>query len=183
MPHTFLGALHLGAAVFAMAVGATVLLMKGKGNRRHRQLGIAYAIGMLVTNATALMIYRLFGGFGPFHVFALVSLVGIVMGWRAIYQARAARTAGQMLKRAHHIEVHYYWITWSYAGLMAAAASEAITRLPAFSFVRDSGRSFGIGVAIATAAVIAGAAVLINGPGRRALAPFKRETGTPSVHP
>ena len=123
-------------------------------------------------NVTALMIYRLLGGFGPFHVFAIFSLLGIVFGWRATFKARAARARGDLKARALQIEIHYYWITWSYVGLLAAAASEALTRLPAFHFARAGGGYFGLGVAGATLVVVTIGAVIIHGRGRAALAPF-----------
>ena len=40
---------------------------------------------MLLLNATALLIYNLFGHFGPFHIAALVSLCTVVAGlWSAL---------------------------------------------------------------------------------------------------
>jgi len=166
---------HFVSALLAMAVGAAVLLLKPKGGKSHRRLGLVYVALMLTMNATALMIYKLFGGVGPFHVFAILSLVGIAFGWRAIYKARAARAQGQMLKRSHYIEVHYYWISWSYVGLLAAAASEAITRLPMFHFIRSGGLWFGLGVAGATLVVVGIGAWRINGAGRAALTPFRHK--------
>jgi uncharacterized membrane protein len=171
-----IGLVHFLAALLAMGVGATVLLVKPKGGRVHRRLGLVYVGAMLTVNATALMIYGLFGGFGPFHAFAIVSLVGLVFGWRAIFQARAARARGEMFNRARWIEVHYYWITWSYVGLLAAAASEAITRLPAFQFVRAGGARFGLAVAAATLVVCGIGAWRIFGAGRRSLDPFRPAT-------
>jgi uncharacterized membrane protein len=167
-----LGLLHFLSALLAMGVGAGVLLLTPKGGRRHRQLGLVYVSLMLVLNVTALLIYDLFGGFGPFHAFAIFSLLGIVLGWRAIFQARAARARGDLVARSRWIEVHYYWITWSYVGLLAAAASETITRRPAFHFVRAGGARFGIAVAAATLLVCGIGAWRIFGAGRRTLAPF-----------
>ncbi|OON70180.1 DUF2306 domain-containing protein [Hymenobacter sp. CRA2] len=65
MPHSFIGYLHLAAALLAMALGAVVLLNR-KGGRFHRRAGYGYVACMLTLNASALLIYRLFGGFGCF---------------------------------------------------------------------------------------------------------------------
>jgi uncharacterized membrane protein len=70
--YTWLSWLHIASALAAMLLGARVL-MAPKGTRAHRRSGCAYAIAMLLVNGTALAVYRLFGGFGPFHVAACVS--------------------------------------------------------------------------------------------------------------
>lgn len=126
-----IGTIHLGASVAAIVLGAAVLVQGPKGGRQHRQLGWAYVVAMLTVNATAFMIYRLFGGFGPFHIAAIISLTGIVGGVLAARSARTARLAQQAFRRAQRVERHYWWMTFSYVGLIAALASEAITRLPA----------------------------------------------------
>ena len=87
-----IGTIHLVASVAAIVVGAVVLMHRPKGGRRHRQLGWTYVVAMLTVNATAFMIYGLFGGFGPFHVAAVISLAGIVAGVLAARSARKART-------------------------------------------------------------------------------------------
>ncbi len=118
-----LGWIHTTFAVMAMVFGAAVVLRK-KGTRAHRTVGWIYVLSMLGLNVTALMIYRLFGGFGPFHVLALISMATIMMG---MYFA-IARPISEWLA------VHYRVMSWSYVGLLAAAASEAGTRIPAFRF-------------------------------------------------
>ena len=50
-------------------------------------------------NVTALMIYRLFGTFGPFHVAALVSLATLAAGVVTVVRRRPART---------WVEHHYF---------------------------------------------------------------------------
>lgn len=173
-----IGQLHLAAAVLAMFAGAAVLLAPGKGGRRHRRLGWLYAGAMLALNATALMIYRLFGGFGPFHAFALISLVGLVLGVRAGRQARSARLSMASQRRAQVAEHHYFWMTWSYVGLIAAFASETITRLPALRPVLGGGRMFGIAVAVATLVIVAIGSQWIRRGAAGALAPFRAAPAT-----
>ena len=167
---SILGQLHFASAVLAMLSGAAVLLLRGKGGRRHRQLGWLYAVAMLTVNITALMIYRLFGGFGPFHVMALISLTGILFGLSAGRTSRNARMAQATHRRAAYAERHYRWMTWSYVGLIAAFASELITRLPALRPVLGGGRMFGIAVGAATFVIVAIGAVWIQRAAKPALA-------------
>jgi uncharacterized membrane protein len=173
------GTIHLAASVGAIVLGATVLVQGPKGGTRHRQIGWAYVLAMLTVNATAFMLYGLFGGFGPFHVAAIVSLTGIVAGVLAARGARSARVAKQRFRRAHRVEGHFWWMTFSYVGLVAALASEAITRLPATRATGGgAGAVFGAAVGGATALVFAVGSYLIVTRRARALAPF-RATGTP----
>jgi uncharacterized membrane protein len=154
-----LGWLHTGCALAALASGAAVLLRR-KGTRWHRRLGWVYAGSMVALNATALLIYRLSGTFGPFHVAALLSLATVAVG---VLAAVRRQPADRWLVR------HYYWMTFSYVGLVAAAASEAATRL--------SSRTFWWAVAGASAAVMAAGAFLVKRRARTVLEPFRRPAG------
>ena len=167
---TLLGQVHFASAIASLALGAAVLLMSPKGTRRHRQVGWTYAVAMLVLNVTALMIYRLFGGFGPFHVAAIVSLAGLVAGITAAIKARSSRLDRDLAKRARWVERHYYWMTWSYVGLWAAAVSEVATRLPVFRPAPGAGLTFGIAVAAATLLVVGIGSRLIRSSAGRQLA-------------
>ena len=118
------GAIHLTFAVLALTFGLGMVLLR-KGTRRHRRIGWIYVISMLGLNATALMIYRLFGVFGPFHVAALLSLLTVIFGIIAPLRRRP---------RSNWVEHHAYWMSWSYVGLLAAAVSEVTTRVPASPF-------------------------------------------------
>jgi uncharacterized membrane protein len=168
-----LGVVHLVASVVSIILGAVVLVQGPKGGRRHRQLGWAYVVAMLMVNGTAFMIYRLFGGFGPFHVAAIISLTGIVAGVLAARRARTARVADQPFLRSNRVEVHYWWMTFSYVGLVAALASEAITRVPALRAVSGGGAMFGAAVGGATALVFAVGSYLIGTRRARSLEPFR----------
>lgn len=170
---SLLGQLHLASACIAIATGAAVLVIRPKGTRWHRWLGWLYAGSMLALNVTALLIYRLFGGFGPFHAAAIVSLIGVVAGVHAARRARSSRTAREMAARSVWVERHYQWMTWSYVGLIAAFASEAITRLPAFRPVFGAGRAFGIAVGVATLVIVAIGSAWIRRARAGALASFR----------
>ncbi len=167
-----IGLTHTVAAVAALILGAAVLLTR-KGTRRHRQLGWGYVVSMLLLNVTALMIYRLFGRFGPFHAGAIFSLVTVVAGTAAALGARQARVRRSAVERARALERHYQWMTWSYVGLAAAAVSEIATRVPALRPRPEQTLAFGITVAISTLLVVAVGARLIRRRRSPLLAPFR----------
>jgi uncharacterized membrane protein len=150
-----LGWVHTACAVAALVSGAAVLLRR-KGTAGHRRLGWVYVGSMVALNATALLIYRLTGAFGPFHVAAVLSLATVAGG---IVPAVRRRPAGRWLER------HYWWMTCSYVGLLAAAVSEVVTRLP--------GTAFWWAVVLPSALVIGVGAVVVGRRARGALAPFR----------
>jgi uncharacterized membrane protein len=169
-----IGTVHFVASLASLVLGAAILAQGPKGGARHRQLGWTYVTVMLTVNATAFMLYGLFGGFGPFHVAAVISLTGIVAGTLAARSARKARLAKQVFRRSHRVEVHYWWMTFSYVGLVAALASEAITRLPATRAVGGgAGAMFGAAVGGATALVFAVGSYLIVTRRARVLEAFR----------
>jgi uncharacterized membrane protein len=115
-----LGLIHVGFEMLALVFGLVIFCMT-KGTQLHRCLGYLYVVSMLGLNVTALLIYRVFGAFGPFHVLALVSLASVVAG---LVPACLKRPRGKWLRR------HYEAICWSYVGLLAATAAEIAVRLP-----------------------------------------------------
>ncbi len=129
-----MGLAHVIIALLAILFG-TLIIFARKGTPYHRWIGRAYFASMLALNATALAIYELFGGFGVFHWMALVSLATLIAG----YIPARTRTPGWMPR-------HAYCMSGSYVGLLAALASEILTRVPGFSM-------FG-GVALASTVVI-----------------------------
>jgi uncharacterized membrane protein len=118
MANSLIGYLHLASALLAMLTGAMVIL-KRKGSIFHKRVGYVYVGSMVAVNASAFLIYRLFGGFGPFHVLALVSLVSIAGGMVPALMRR------QILSWQHW---HYYFMNWSVVGLYAAFWAETFTR-------------------------------------------------------
>lgn len=150
-----LGWFHTICALLALASGAAVL-MRRKGTRSHRRLGWLYVGSMLALNGTALMIYRLFGGFGPFHVAAVASLLTVVAGIVPAYRRKPAKW----------VEHHYAYMAWSYVGLWAAAVAEVGTRVPGFQFWWA--------VMGGTFAVLGVGAVMIRRNRAGVLAPFRR---------
>lgn len=112
------GTVHVACSFLALAAGAVVFRLP-KGTRWHRTLGHVYAMGMVGVVATSLVIYRLTGHFGPFHVAALVAALTLAGGlWTVL--ARRPRKAW--------IGAHATWMSWSYIGLAAALVAESMTR-------------------------------------------------------
>lgn len=115
--HHTLGLVHTLIALAAMAIGAYVLVLP-KGNRKHRMVGYAYTIAMLLVNATAFGIYT-WGRPSLFHGFAAFSTVTVIIGvWKAY------KKNGE-----HWLASHYYFMTWSVVGLYCAFWAEVGTRL------------------------------------------------------
>jgi uncharacterized membrane protein len=149
-----IGWIHVAFALVALATGAVVLVRR-KGTRPHRRWGWVYALCMFGLNLTAFSIYRLFGGFGPFHVAAVVSAVTLVGG-----------ITSALRRRPGWVARHYRWMTWSYVGLLAALVSEVGTRVP--------GTPFWGAVLLASAVVIGAGGYLIRVRADATLAPFVR---------
>jgi uncharacterized membrane protein len=114
-----LGQIHFALAVLALASGAGAVMMR-KGTGIHRLIGFVYSVAMFGMLGTALLIYNLNGAFGPFHVLAIISLVTLIAGLVPVL----------LRSPAHWIEIHAFTMSWSYVGLLAAAAAETLTRLP-----------------------------------------------------
>ena len=123
--HTAIAHAHVIAAVAALLLGSIVFLNR-KGTRLHVQVGFGYVVSLLVMNATALGIYRLSGGPNAFHVGALFSLATVVAGWVPAIRRKP---------RDSWLRYHFEFMSWSYVGLVAAAVSEAGTRLPHAPFI------------------------------------------------
>jgi len=139
-----MGQIHLASAIVALAAGAWVVL-RPKGTATHRRIGWVYAFSMLTLNVTALMIYRLTGTFGPFHIAALLSLATLIAG---IIPAWRRRPAGKWLDH------HYFWMAYSYLGLLAATVAETATRVPSVqAFAGGPTPMFWIVVVLASVAV------------------------------
>lgn len=137
------GYIHFISAMAAIVTGALIFFI-AKGTRLHIQLGWAYVVSMVTLNGTGLMIYRLFGGFGPFHVMTLISLATLGMGYRAVRQRP---------RKPDWVLTHYHYMSWSYIGLIAAGASEAIVRVDVLRTAIQGGMNFGLAVFIASAVV------------------------------
>jgi uncharacterized membrane protein len=143
---TLLAQIHVATGLVALASGA-IVFFNNKGTQFHRRMGYVYVISMVALNGTALMIYRLFGRFGPFHVLALLSLLTIAVGFWPAYRKKPAAT---------WMKKHFRWMCGSYVGLAAATASEIIVRVPPAGFIQTRQMFFGLIIAASSAIGVAG---------------------------
>lgn len=119
------GIVHTLLASGSLLLGGTVLCLR-KGTRLHRLIGIGYVFCLFGVNVTALTIYDGPGGFGVFHIFAILNLSLLLVGFSAAFFKRP-RTAW--------VHNHYYFMAWSYVGLCAAAGAEIAVRIPGVSML------------------------------------------------
>lgn len=119
-----LGLIHISFATSSLLFGGLVVARQ-KGTFTHKINGRLYVLSMVGLNGTAFLIYDLFGYFGPFHYLALASLTTIVAGMIPVIRKRPKKS---------WLYQHAYIMSWSYAGLLAAGATEITTRLLNFSF-------------------------------------------------
>jgi hypothetical protein len=74
---------------------------------------------MLIADGAALLIFQFTGKFNIFHIRAILNLVCIIAA--VIPVLRSPRQPNWQNQ-------HYYWMSWSYVGLLAAAATELVVR-------------------------------------------------------
>jgi uncharacterized membrane protein len=115
---TLPGAIHTVLAAAGIVIGL-VQLLRRKGDPVHRALGYAFVYAMLVADGAALLVFQFTGRFNILHVGALANLVCIIFA--IVPVLRSPRPSNWKLH-------HYYWVSWSYAGLLAAAATEFVVR-------------------------------------------------------
>ena len=161
---TSLGRLHLATALVALVSGGW-MLWRPKGTPSHRRIGWLYVASMLTLNGTALLIYRLTGRFGPFHIAALISLSIMLAG---IVPVLSRRPAGGWLER------HYYFMSHSCLGLGAAAIAETSTRvLGPRAFAGRPTPLFWVVVVLATILVFVVGSRVISSRAAPTLRPFQ----------
>jgi len=133
---TLSGAIHIAAAVMSVLFGVRVFLSK-KGTLDHRHLGWMYLFAMAFVNGAALLTFEdSKDGFGIFHYLALLSLATISI----------AAVAGRKIRtNRSYVWPHAYIMSWSYAGLLAAAVGQAAAAL-----------ELGVGLSVTMSLLIAG---------------------------
>ena len=104
---SFLGSLHVAAAVLALIVAA-IVLVRPKGTPAHMRLGRVYAVLLVLVDAFALLTYR--NGIGPFHLLAVISLATLTAGVVWSPRRRGSR------------QTHGILMIWSVCGLVGAGA-------------------------------------------------------------
>lgn len=113
------GSIHLIASIIALITGLFVLVTT-KGTRRHKQVGYVYSISMILLNLTAFMLYNLYGKFGIFHWFAVISCLTLFAG---LYPILTKNSKNYLL-------THFNFMYWSVVGLYCALMAEIFSRLP-----------------------------------------------------
>ena len=114
---SLVGWIHFTAASLSMLFGA-VILFSAKGTASHLKQGRRYVCAMVVTNVTALMIYRNDSFFFP-HWLAIATLVVVVTGYWVV-------SAKPILSR---LPVHIACMVVSYYMLAGGAVNEAFLRI------------------------------------------------------
>ena len=127
------GLIHLISSIIALITGVFVLTTT-KGTKAHKQIGYIYVISMIILNITAFMIYRLFGKFGIFHWFAILSFLTLLLG---IYPVLVKNFKNYLL-------VHFNYMYWCVVGLYCAFCAEILTRIPFIYDLPNKGQLFGI---------------------------------------
>jgi len=118
--HGNVGFIHTIFASTALIAG-TIVLIKRKGSKFHKQIGYIYAVSMTVMLITAFMLYNLYGSFGIFHIFAVVSTLSLAGGMVPIMTKKPADG---------YIAMHWNFMFWSVFGLYAAFVAETLVRIP-----------------------------------------------------
>lgn len=139
------GLIHFIVAVIALITGVFVLVTT-KGNKTHRQVGYVYSVSMLLLNITAFMIYKLYGKFGIFHWFAVISCLTLFAGLYPVLTK----------KGKNYLLLHFNFMYWSVVGLYCALMAEIFSRLPKI-ILTETGEprtDFYKGVGIGTAVVM-----------------------------
>jgi len=108
--------LHVFTVVPAFFLGTWLIFFSRKGARRHRAIGYVYLSLMTITAITVLWIHQIPAidivyGFGPIHIFSLVTLSGVVGALRGAW--------------THNIKMHRRSMLGVYIGGLLIAGSFA----------------------------------------------------------
>ncbi len=122
--YDYTGLLHFVSACISLVAGTLVLGIE-KGTRAHKIVGYFYTASMLIVFSTSFMIYRLYNGFGIFHVFAIIGTLTLLSGMVPILLFK---------KNENSISLHMSFMYWSVMGLYGAFVSETVVRLRIASF-------------------------------------------------
>jgi uncharacterized membrane protein len=112
-----LEAVHFVGACLALVLGPLVLWLR-KGTRLHIRVGYAYVACMLVVNVPVFFTYELFGRFGMFHGFAVMSLVSLTYG---------IGSAMARWPKDGWLHLHLSGMYWSVMGLYFAGIAQLMT--------------------------------------------------------
>lgn len=132
MIHSTTGLVHTLAALLAVLTGAIVFL-RPKSGPVHRCLGYIYVLSMVTVIVSSFAIYRLTGRFNFLHGAAIVSAITVSLGFK---YALLRKPSGVWQMK------HFYWMSWSFIGLLAALMAETATRIGMPLVAAKLGRSY-----------------------------------------
>jgi uncharacterized membrane protein len=115
---TLPGAIHTVLATAGIAVGL-IQLLRPKGGSIHRALGYAFVYAMLIADGTVMLLFQFTGRFNILHVGAIANMLCIIFA--IVPMLRNPRPSNWKYQ-------HYYFMSWTYVGLLAAAATELVVR-------------------------------------------------------
>jgi hypothetical protein len=95
-----------------------------------------------------MLVYRFTGQFNVFHAAAIYNVFSIVIA--IVPLLRSPRPSNWRT-------VHYYWISWSSVGLIAAAATEVVVRT---GFVTTRGQGWAVALACAVTVTVIGYVII-----------------------
>ncbi|KMO24397.1 DUF2306 domain-containing protein [Methylobacterium indicum] len=143
------GSVHTVLAAAGIVLGLIQFLARKHGSL-HRAVGYAFVYVMMIGDCAALLVVQFTGAFNILHVGALINLVCVTGGlWPVLRSPR----------RPDWREKHYLWISLSYLGLMAAAATELVVRTIPF---RSTGQSWLVTLAVTLAVTLVGRALILR---------------------
>jgi uncharacterized membrane protein len=119
-----IGLIHFIASVLALVFGSAVLVMT-KGSKTHIRTGYLYVLNMVFLLVTSFMLYNLFGKWGIFHYFAVLSSFTLILGMVPIFLRNQFKNWAYL---------HFSFMYWSVIGLYGALVSEMMTRIPEIPF-------------------------------------------------
>jgi uncharacterized membrane protein len=113
---TLPGAIHMVLA--ASGVGL-IQLLRRKGGSIHRALGYAFVYAMLIADGMVMLVFQFTGRFNILHIGAIANLLCIILAMVPVL--RSPRPSNWKYQ-------HYYFMSWSYVGLLSAAATQLVVR-------------------------------------------------------
>ncbi|TGD98941.1 DUF2306 domain-containing protein [Methylobacterium nonmethylotrophicum] len=146
---TMPGIIHTVLAAAGIVLGLVQFLTRKRGSL-HRAVGYAFVYAMLIADCAALLVFQFTGAWNILHFGALTSLACMAAGmWPVLRSPRCPDWR----------EKHYLWISWSYVGLLAAAATELVVRtLP----LRHAGQAWLVTFAVTLTVTLVGRSLILR---------------------
>jgi hypothetical protein len=110
--------IHAVLAAASIVVGL-IQLLRPKGGSIHRALGYAFVYAMLIADGTVMLLSQFTGRFNILHVGAIANMLCIILA--IVPVLRSPRPLNWKYQ-------HYYFICWSYVGLLSGGATQLVVR-------------------------------------------------------